>query len=399
MHSGNNATPAPAPPTTFTLGYRPSFDGIRGVGVLLIMGAHSFIAGLTAAGILALQSFFVLSGFLITVLLVREFDRNGRIDLKNFYARRALRLLPAFLLFLGVFTVLVAFTFPDFLRMQHNRAALAALFYFHNWAFIYGWVNQATVIGHCWSLSVEEQFYLIWPVALILLLRLPVSRATMIGIVAMGSVASMVERVVLLRLAGPSWRVTLGSDMHADALLLGCALGLAACWGFLPQRRGLLRVIKSCAFVSLVFLAWHSVRMVRWDPTFFGTLELSGGQGLRVAGLGLMFLTLLTSPPKLAIRLLEAPLIVWFGRRSYSIYLWHLGINAYCLIKFPELGQLWIAVVGAILSVSIAAASFRWVETPFLRMKTRFTAEPSAALTVQAQTETDDAPVPVKTSA
>ena len=209
----------------------------------------------------------------------------------------------------------------------------------------------------------------------------------------------MVERMVLLRLPRPLWRVALGSDMHADALLLGCALGLAACWGFLPQRRGLLRLIKSGAFVSLILLAWHSVRMMRWDPTWFGSLELAGGQGLRVVGLGLMFLTLLTSPPKLAVRLLEAPLIVWFGRRSYSIYLWHLGINAYCLIKFPELGQLWIAVVGAILSVSIAAASFRWVETPFLRMKTRFAAEPSSVLTVQAQTATDDAPVPVKTSA
>ena len=136
--------------------------------------------------------------------------------------------------------------------MQHHRAALAALFYFYNWAFIYGWVNQATVIGYCWSLSSKNSS--IWlPVAMILLLRLPVSRATMIGIVGMGSVASMVERMVLLRLPRPPWRVALGSEMHADALLLGCALGLAACGGFLPQRRGLLRLVKSGAFVSLVF--------------------------------------------------------------------------------------------------------------------------------------------------
>ncbi len=399
MHPGHDVTPSASPPEAFTLGYRPSFDGIRGVGVLIIMGAHSFIAGLTGVGILALQSFFVLSGFLITVLLVREWERYGRIDLKKFYMRRALRLLPALLLFLGISTVIVTLTFPEILRAQHNRAALAALFYFHNWAFIYGWINQATVIGHCWSLSVEEQFYLIWPVALILLLRLPVSRVTMIGIVGLGSAASMVERMVLLRLPRPLWRVALGSDMHADALLLGCALGLAACWGLLPQRRGSLRLIKSCAFVSLVFLTWQSARMLGWDPAWFGSFELSGGQGLRVMALGIMFLTLLISPPTLALRILEAPLIVWFGRRSYSIYLWHLGINAYLMIKFPQLGQLGIAVVGAILSVSVAAASFRWVESPFLRMKTRFAAEPSSVVTVQAQTATDDAPVPVKTSA
>ena len=131
MHPGiRRRLPRAPPEAPFTLGYRPSFDGIRGVGVLIIMGAHSFIVGLTAAGILALQSFFVLSGFLITVLLVREWDRYGRIDLKNFYMRRALRLLPALLLFLGVSTAIVAFTFPEFLRAQHNRAALAALFYF-----------------------------------------------------------------------------------------------------------------------------------------------------------------------------------------------------------------------------------------------------------------------------
>ena len=82
--------------------------------------------------------------------------------------------------------------------------------------------------------------------------------------------------------------------------------------------------------------------------------------------LGFMSLTLLVSPPRLALLVLEAPLIVWLGRRSHSIYLWHLGINAYLVIRLAWLGEATIAVIGAILSVSIAAASFRWVESPFL---------------------------------
>ena len=386
--------------SSFTLGYRPSFDGIRGVGLLIVMATHSFILGLAAAGTLALQSFFLLSGFLITVLLVRESERHGRIDLKNFYVRRALRLLPALILFLGVSTVIIAFTFPEFLRTQHHRAASSTLFYFFNWALIYGWVNHVSVVHHCWSLSVEEQFYLVWPILLMLLLRLRVSRGTKIALVAAGMGASIVERAILLRVPQPSpYRVLIGTDMHADSLLIGCAIGLAACWGFLPECRVLIRATKVLALVSLVFLTCHSVPPLRWDPDWFEALELSGGQGVRVVALGFMFLTLLVSPPRLALLVLEAPLIVWLGRRSYSIYLWHLGINAYLVIRLAWLGEATIAVIGAILSVSIAAASFRWVESPFLRLKTRFTAEPSSTITVRAQTGADAAPLAAKIDA
>ena len=159
----------------FSLGYRESFDGIRGVGVLIIMGAHSFIQSLAAAGTIALQTFFLMSGFLITVLLVREWERHGRIDIRKFYVRRALRLLPALVLFIGVSCVLVAWTLPEYAKQEHYKAAIAALFYFYNWGFIYNWF-YAGFLSHCWSLAVEEQFYLFWPALLIVLLRLPLSR-------------------------------------------------------------------------------------------------------------------------------------------------------------------------------------------------------------------------------
>ncbi len=308
----------------FTLGYRPSFDGIRGVGLLMVMAAHSFIASMVAAGTLALQSFFLLSGFLITVLLVQEWERGGRIDLKRFYVRRALRLLPALVVFLGVSTVIVAVTLPEVLRTAHNRAAFSTLFYFFNWAFIYQWVNQVTVLAHCWSLSVEEQFYAVWPILLILLLRLRVSHVTKVGLVAFGSVAFMAERAILLRIPQPSpYRVLIGSDMHADSVLLGCALGLAACWGFLPERRLMIRATKVLAFASLVFLICHSVPRLRSEAAWLGPLELAGGQGVRVIALGLMFLTLLVSPPRVALR----------GARG----------AADCLVRAPQLRDLSVA--------------------------------------------------------
>jgi peptidoglycan/LPS O-acetylase OafA/YrhL len=370
---------------SFTLGYRPAFDGIRGIGVLIIMGAHSFIESLAPIGLVALQTFFVLSGFLITVLLVREWQRHGTISLKNFYIRRALRLLPAVVAFLGIATAVVALTFPQALVREHYRAAAAALFYFYNWAFIGGWVSQANIIGHCWSLAVEEQFYLVWPLVLILLLRLPMHRNWKLAVVACAAFASMAARAILIRdPATNPWHVQIGSDMHADSLLLGCLIGMAACWNLLPASQRALALVKSLGLLSFVLLVAYGGLIAYWNVPYRNAFEAIGGQGMRVLAIGFMFLALLIAPSLLACRILEAPLIVWFGRRSYSIYLWHLGISAYLQI------MLWprpaIAVASGALAIVIAAASFRWLEAPFLRKKVRYSSEPAAALAPLAQT-------------
>ena len=116
-----------APAVGFTLGYRPSFDGIRGIAVLIVVFSHSFISSLHPAATLAIQTFFVLSGFLITVLLVQEREWYGAVRLGRFYARRALRLLPALVVFLAISTLFVIVGFPDHLRRPHYEASLATL--------------------------------------------------------------------------------------------------------------------------------------------------------------------------------------------------------------------------------------------------------------------------------
>ena len=177
--------------------------------------------------------------------------------------RRALRLLPALVLFLGVTTVVVVLSLSaDSLDRRTNSGGVSStLFYFFNSAYIYNWMEQVTVLGHAWSLSVEERLYLVWPILLILLLRLRVGRATKIALVAAAVVAfARRARHPAEDPAGPRpFRVLIATDMHADSLLVGCALGLAACWGLLPERRLLLRVTKVLAFTSVVFLTWHSV--------------------------------------------------------------------------------------------------------------------------------------------
>ena len=375
----------------FTLGYRPSFDGLRAIGVLLVVGTHSFIERLTAAGNMGLQMFFLLSGFLITVLLLREWQRTGAISLRHFYLRRALRLLPALVVFLAVTTLFVALTFPEALRTQHYRAAFASLFYFFNWAFIYGWVQGATVVGQCWSLSVEEQFYLLWPVALIALLRLPVGRLWKMGLVAVGVIASLTARTILESRHPDSYRVFIGSDMHADAVLIGCLLAMAACWGMLPSRPSTLRALNVIGFLSLAFLIWHAIYPEPLGQSFDSGLM----RFLRVSTSGIAFMTLVTTSPPLALRILEAPVLLWFGRRSYSIYLWHLAVSNY-LVILTVLHQVaipkWIiALIAAVVGIGLSALSFRWFEAPFLRMKMRFSSEPAASATVLAQTENEPA--------
>ena len=381
MHSGSDGGAS----VPFTLGYRPAFDGTRGVAVLIVMAAHSYIGGLGAVGALALQSFFVLSGFLITVLLVREWERHGSISLRNFYLRRALRLLPALLAFLAVITVFVVLAFPEDLRRQHYRASVATIFYFYNWALIYGWFSPSNVLGQCWSLSVEEQFYMLWPLILIGLLRLRISRSWKLRLVAVGIAASMITRAVMLwDVNFQPLRVLMGSDMHADSLLLGCLIGMRACWGMLPKRPRSLRTLKAVAAVSFVFLTAYSLFITSW-PDVLWLFDAAGGQGVRVLMLGALFLILLIAPPRPALLVLESPLMLWFGRRSYSIYLWHLGTNAYLQIATPW-SKLQIAIVGAVVSISAAALAFRWLESPFLRVKARYSAEPASALAVLAQT-------------
>src|SRR5438270_4005923 len=145
--------------------YQPALDGIRAIAVLLVMANHT---GFFHAGRLGVDIFFVLSGYLITAILVAEFSAGGRIDLKKFYARRALRILPAVILLLVALNVFAAITQPREQVQTLRWDSLGALFYVANWLRAFG--RDLGIVGHLWSLSIEEQFYLLWPVTLAFLL-------------------------------------------------------------------------------------------------------------------------------------------------------------------------------------------------------------------------------------
>lgn len=205
--------------------HRPELDGLRGIAVLVVLASHSRLGGFAVEGGLAgVTLFFVLSGFLITSLLAAEFNRGRGVSLRAFYIRRGLRLLPAMGALLVVVTigyVLSAWPSPPAPQMDLPASLLVVAAYVPNWAQT---VIPMGVLGHTWSLGVEEQFYLAWPVILIAGLRFLGPRRLAVAALLV-AVLVMPWRYVLME-GGNRVHLFLGTDMHADALLLGCALAL-----------------------------------------------------------------------------------------------------------------------------------------------------------------------------
>jgi peptidoglycan/LPS O-acetylase OafA/YrhL len=357
--------------TRSSIGYFPSLDGFRGISVLLVFASHSFVVALGGLGVLGVQMFFVLSGFLITSLLVHEWDATRSIRLSHFYMRRALRLLPALVLLLAAVVVYSTLVLPEGVRGPQYEAATAALLYVYNWALIFGWISANNLLIHCWTLAVEEHFYLLWPALIVLLLRLRGNR--LLWVVAAAMIAAELNRLRLVHGGASSLRDLIGSDVHAGTLLVGCTLAVARHQGRLPQRAPWLLVTRSVAAVAgagcLTAALTIGVEEHAWAGFVLGTLV--------PLGIGLCLVATVTSGGTRWGHVLASRSLVWVGRRSYGIYLWHVPVNA--ALAANVAWPLWImALVGAALTFLIAAASFRWVEQPFLRMKGRYSPMPPA---------------------
>jgi len=278
----------------------------------------------------------VLSGFLITSLLVAELGSRSRIDLRAFYIRRGLRLLPVLFALLAVVAVGYALDGwpsppgPEIYNVPLSLLAVAA--YVPNWVQM---TFPLGVLGHTWSLGIEEQFYLVWPIALLTGLRLLGARG--LGLAAL-ALAVLVTPWRLFLLESGDWvRVFLGTDTHADALLFGCALALLR--------------IRAPSFVGWLGVGGIIVTGAAWA---------SGGMGLAV------FMPLATIASVAALAGCPATLawrpLAYIGRISYGIYLWH-----FLLIWWG-----WPAPLAIAASIAVAAVSYERLERPFLRLKDRY---------------------------
>ena len=219
-----------APRKGATLGYLPALDGIRGVAMLGIMGVHAGVY-LTAGGFFFLDAFFALSGFLITSLLIVEWRKRGTIKLGAFWARRARRLLPALLVMLIGVAIIYGVFVPAGTYPTLRGDALSALFYFANWHFIASGSDYFHMTGltspliHTWSLAVEEQFYLVWPLVFLGVMKLTRSLRVLLVVAVVGALASASEMALLFNPTNIN-RLYFGTDTHAQSVFVGATFAL-----------------------------------------------------------------------------------------------------------------------------------------------------------------------------
>ena len=382
------------------LGHIPAFDGFRGLFVMQVLLYHALVSDFLRGSPIIIDWFFVASGFLITSLLFDEHRSTGANDLRTFYQRRALRLFPAMYLMLAVFVVimLLAITFSqearDALGPWWVEALAAATYcYYIVAAFMPGELDGA--LGHTWSLTVEEQFYFLWPLFLTFTLRKgrrSSDRNLIIGAIAfiavvMGLRLGLHSRVVVplgtelaedltyFDEADPTWQgiVYRIASARPDMIVYGCLLAFvnkAIPRPLTDRFRRRVAVLGALGWIGYLGFIALGDRVAGF--------ELFGGPvyQLCLLLLGPMILDLYLRQDSVASRLLAHPALRWFGVRSYGIYLWHIPVLLPFLPMINDsygMRRLVMGLLAALAGVGVGVASYRFIERPFLRLKdTRF---------------------------
>jgi peptidoglycan/LPS O-acetylase OafA/YrhL len=347
--------------------YMPGIDAMRALAVLAVFGYH---AGLdwVPGGFLGVDVFFVISGYLITSLLLREFRSTDHIALGRFWLRRARRLLPAVGVLIAVAMIVSAIAEPD--KIDTIRGdALSSLFYFANWHFIYEHTSYFEQFGrpslftHLWSLSVEEQFYLFWPLVFAAGMKLFGRGRLLIGVLA-GAVGSVVLAWILFDPGQDASRIYYGTDTHAVGLLAGVALAMV--WSPTQLRThksfGPLvgPILDALGVVGLGYLILSFVHVHDYD------LALWHGGYAWVAIATAVLLAAVAHPAASLGRILGHPALLWLGLRSYSFYLWHWPVLAMTRPGVDiDLPRGILVPLQLIACLVLADLSYRFVELPF----------------------------------
>lgn len=344
-----------------SLRYQPALDGVRAAAVVAVLIFHS-APGVLRGGFLGVDAFFVLSGFLITTLLLAERERRGTIRLAAFWGRRARRLLPALILVVAAVAVAAPVMVPpeEFANLRGD--AVAALGYVANWHMIYrggdyfAQTATASPLQHTWSLGIEEQFYLVWPVVVMLAALTRRPRLAIVTVAGSWAGASAIAAALLYR-ADSIDRVYYGTDTRAAALLIGCAVAAA-----LPALGRLLAPgLVAVPVVAVLAWAWtHADGDAAW-------LYRGGLPGLAVA-VAVLLGHLVAAPASVPARVLAIAPLAALGRISYGVYLWHWPLYGLLTggrtgLTGPPLLALRVAV-----TLVVAVASYRLVERPLRRL-------------------------------
>lgn len=347
--------------------YITGLDGIRAIAVIMVLAYHLKLA-LFKSGFLGVTVFFVLSGYLITGILISEVEEEGTIDLKNFWLRRIRRLVPA-VMSMAVVIIFVSAVVNRIIFTKGCKDFLASVLGFNNWWQIFNKVSYFEAAGvpspftHCWSLAIETQFYLIYPLILLGIYKLAKSRGEgrakrgllFAGVTLLLALISVILMIVLFDPQQDASRVYYGTDTRAFSLLFGALLAILWEYRMVPRRlsASVNMVLGSVSFAVLLVM----------------TIAINGSSNFWYRG-GQFFGTILTVLMVYAVsgrktwlsRFLSNPVLKWIGDRSYSIYLWHYPIIL--LISKGIKASWWITLIEIVLSVILAELSYRFIETP-----------------------------------
>jgi peptidoglycan/LPS O-acetylase OafA/YrhL len=334
-------------------------DGIRAIAVIGVLGFHAGVAGF-GGGLLGVDIFFVLSGYLITSLLVAEWTRTGHLSFLRFYERRARRLLPGLFLLLLLVAVYAHWYAETDTLSELRGDAFSTLAYVANWRFIFSGQSYFVHFGppspllHTWSLAVEEQFYLIWPGVALLAMRWRGRRGLAV-VAGTGIVLSAILTVVLFRLGVSVSRLYYGTDVRTQELMVGALLALVA--PSIVRRAGRGVALAGGAAALLLLWALHTV-------SGQGAFLYEGGFLLIATATAGVILLVMVRPRAVVSRVLATTVLGYIGRISYGLYLYHYPL--FLMIDNQHTGLTGSTLLGARLGATLAAAvvSYHCIEMP-----------------------------------
>lgn len=329
----------------------PAFDGIRTLAIFLVLAVHCYLPELPG-GFIGVDIFFVLSGYLITVLLLKEIGVTGQVDIWRFYVRRALRLTPPLLSLLVVYVVFAPFVWPEMSWLEHVGCATLAGLYLSDYA--YALAKQPFYLVHTWSLAVEEHYYLLWPVVLLFLQRLSKATAicTLIGAILVASIWRPLNLLYFLDVVPVYFRF----DAHYSGLAWGSLLAIA------DVRIGK-RFSDSVACLSLLVIAVGAATWVIEEPYY-----LIWGMPLTNMSAAALIVAMQNGNGAVY-RLFSFRPMAYLGQISYAIYLWHYPFARYLREHVdPHLAFMIVVAI----SVPIAMLSWHLIEMPLQKLRHQY---------------------------